>query len=260
MSSAARSARPGCRRRRTRAPRRCRAQRTDAGTRAAPLCAALRTARPGERAHLGVRRPGQRRGAVPAGQPGPAGQRREGGADLCRVHVDAGEIGCPVADHRVHLGARRRAVLRPCRLVPAVPPQQPRRRRACRGHEQARHSAQRARRGQVEPGQASPASVVCTCASTNPGTTSAPSRSTTRSGVPATATACSPPIQAIVEPSIARAWPPGRPRCARARCAAGSGTSAVRSPASPAAARLAASPDRRNVAISVSIRSVHLRQ
>ena len=157
-------------------------------------------------AYLGVRVAGHRRGITP---PGPAGQRRHDSgqrrAHLRGVHVDPGQIGRPA--RRPPRPARPGSAAgapatssRPTRAPTAAPrPHEPLARPGP-GTRAATRAAERSR-----PVMARPASVACTCASTNPGTTSAPSRSITRSGVPATATACSPPIQEIVAPSIASA-------------------------------------------------------
>ena len=73
-----------------------------------------------------------------------------------RVHVDPGQVGGPIAEHRVELCGARRRVLRPRRLVPAVTPQ----RLAGVGRrvvgDQLQAVRARCRRPQVETGERQP--------------------------------------------------------------------------------------------------------
>ena len=57
-----------------------------------------------------------RRACRPGAQPPQRGGRHRG------MHVDAGQVGRPVAEHAVEVGGGRRRGFRPARLVPAVPP------------------------------------------------------------------------------------------------------------------------------------------
>ena len=108
------------------------------------------------------------------------------------------------------------------RLVPAVPEHHRVRRQP--GGER-RHRVEHLRRRPRPPDRSSPASarpvsVACTCASTNAGVTSAPSRSTTRSAAGASASGAEPGDRARRRPAgRSRA---DRPGCRRARRGTGS--------------------------------------
>ena len=118
------------------------------------------------------------------GQPGqaaaPGTEVEQRGGDDGGVDVDAGQVHRPAAGGPVELGAGRRA------RAPASGSRPSRGRAATRSAgvrgraRSTRSSASPARSAPVRsrPVRARPVAVVCTCASTNAGVTSAPSRST----------------------------------------------------------------------------------
>ena len=100
------------------------------------------------------------------------GQRR---ADQRRVHVDPRQVGRPVADRprRVRRGSAAGSPATGCPPSRAPTAHRPGWRRRTRPIA-SRHCASDRAPDRSSPVRASPASVVCTCASTKPGTTSAP--------------------------------------------------------------------------------------
>ena len=119
----------------------------------APLLGADRLA--GDPADDVVRVAGQVAGVVVARLAAGLRRRREqGGGHHSGVHVDAGEVDHPAVRRPVELLAGRRPLLRPGRLVPAVPEHDPPAGRPVRpSPRRPRQSASERGAGQVQPGQ-----------------------------------------------------------------------------------------------------------